>query len=147
MKKSKVNLEKEKAFLADADKWDSGEFGRDDAHVRVADPKYLIEIAEIFKIESTYEFFAKGKKLASLADKGLLKEESNTITFEDAEDLETISIHLPKDLITDLQLMADFHKSTLQMTVIHALNLHVEQARSNMGIFMTEEANDIIKKN
>lgn len=139
--------QKDELFLPDADKWDSGEFGRDDAHVRVTDPKHLIEIAEIFKIESTDEFFAKGKKLASLADKVMLKEESKTISFEDAEDLETISMQLPKDLISDLQLMADFHKSTLQMTVIHALNLHVELAKSNMGIFMTDEASDIIKKN
>jgi hypothetical protein len=44
---------------------------------------------DAIKIESTDEFFAKGKKLASLADKGILIEESKAISFEDAEDLET----------------------------------------------------------
>ena len=39
------------------------------------------------KIESTDEFFSRGKAIASLADKGLLKKESKIVSFEHAEDL------------------------------------------------------------
>jgi hypothetical protein len=76
-----------------------------------------------------------------LADKGVLREEIKTISFEDAEDLEIISMKLPKVLINDLELMADFHQSTLQMMIVHTLNMHIEEARINMGIFKTKEAN------
>jgi len=39
------------------------------------------------KIESTEDFFARGKATASLADKGLLEKESRIVSFENAEDL------------------------------------------------------------
>ncbi len=39
------------------------------------------------KIESTEDFFSRGKTTAQLADNGLLKNDSKIVSFENAEDL------------------------------------------------------------
>lgn len=50
------------------------------------------------KIESTADFFARGKLIASLADNGLLKKESKIVSFENAEDLAKVASAAKIDL-------------------------------------------------
>ena len=71
MKNPKMTKVLEELYLADADKWDSGELGRDDAHVKVAGPENLNLLHETLNIESVEEFFSRGKAIAKLADKKL----------------------------------------------------------------------------
>jgi predicted transcriptional regulator len=42
------------------------------------------------KIESTEDFFVRGKTIASLADKGALEAAGKIVTFENAEDLASV---------------------------------------------------------
>ena len=42
------------------------------------------------KIESTEDFFVRGKAIASLADKGTLEAAGKIVTFENAEDLASV---------------------------------------------------------
>ena len=57
MKNPKLKISHEKfqrvqSYLADADKWDNGELGRDDAYVKVADSKHLAEINEALGLKN-----------------------------------------------------------------------------------------------
>lgn len=56
------------------------------------------------KIESTHEFFSRGKAIASLADKGLLKKESKIVSFEHAEDLAKVVSAAKIDLFRTIRL-------------------------------------------
>ena len=56
------------------------------------------------KIESTDEFFSRGKAIASLADKGLLKKESKIVSFEHAEDLAKVVSAAKIDLYRAIRL-------------------------------------------
>ena len=56
------------------------------------------------KIESTEDFFARGKVTASLADKGLLEKESRIVSFEDAEDLARVVSAAKIDLFRTIRL-------------------------------------------
>lgn len=55
------------------------------------------------KIESTEDFFAKGKVTASLADKGLLANESRIVSFENAEDLAKVVSAAKIDLFRSIR--------------------------------------------
>jgi hypothetical protein len=46
MKNPKMTKTLEKLYLAGAGLWDSGELGRDDAYVKVADSEHLAEVNE-----------------------------------------------------------------------------------------------------
>ena len=67
-KKSKIEL-----LLADADKWDSGELGRDDTHAKLAHPKHLKAVDKALSMTSEKEFFRRGREFAKLADSGFIQ--------------------------------------------------------------------------
>ena len=56
------------------------------------------------KIESTEDFFNRGKAIASLADKGLLEKESKIVSFEHAEDLAKVVSAAKIDLFRAIRL-------------------------------------------
>lgn len=55
------------------------------------------------KIESTNDFFARGKMTASLADQGLLRNESKIVSFENAEDLARVASAAKIDLFRSIR--------------------------------------------
>lgn len=55
-------------------------------------------------IESTEDFFKRGKATAVLADKGLLKEQSRIVSFENSEDLARVVSAAKIDLFREIRL-------------------------------------------
>ena len=55
------------------------------------------------KIANTEDFFARGKAIASLADKGLLESESRIVSFENAEDLAKVVSATKIDLFREIR--------------------------------------------
>lgn len=55
------------------------------------------------KIESTEDFFSRGKSIAQLADNGLLKNDSKIVSFENAEDLAKVVSAAKIDLFRSIR--------------------------------------------
>lgn len=97
------------------------------------------------KIESTEDFFARGKTTASLADKGLLINESRIVSFENAEDLAKVvsaakidlfrSIRAHSGSITDISKRLKRDRSAVKrdIAVLQSIGLVDVRTTNNAG--------------
>lgn len=97
------------------------------------------------KIESTEDFFARGRIAASLADKGSLVKESKIVSFENAEDLAKVASAAKIDLfrairtrsgsITDISRRLNRDRSAVKrdISVLQSIGLVDVRTTNNAG--------------
>ena len=97
------------------------------------------------KIESTEDFFSRGKSTATLADKDLLEKESRIVSFENAEDLAKVvsaakidlfrTIRLRSGSITDISKRLNRDRSAVKrdIDVLQAIGLVDVRPIKNAG--------------